>query len=315
MHIFLSYAAEDRDTAEQIYFALISAGHQVFFDQATLLAGGDYNARIRQALRASELLIFLISPDSVAPSSYALTELNFAREKWPHPGGAVLPVMARRTEFANIPNYLKAVTVLEPSGNATAEVAAWVASQNETSLKRSIRNIIGKRTLIGTSIFVVVIAISVSFLLNQNPVRNQQTDYAGDSQDLTSPCRGDFEKEPAKDSANVEGINLTGEWEASDDNFKQDRYPVDLRQDGPNVHGSYERSYTDMQGFKRPVRAAIAGRVMTDKLLCVRWTQPYQGGKSGTAALTISSDRKSLSGPWFYEQSKTPDGRWYFRRD
>jgi hypothetical protein len=183
MHIFLSYAAEDRNSAEQIYLALTSAGHQVFFDQATLPAGGDYNARIRQALLASELLIFLISPDPVAPSSYALTELNFAREKWPHPGGVVLPVMVRSTEFASIPNYLKAVTVLEPSGNAAAEVAAWVASQKKTSVKNSIRNIIGKRTLIGTSIFVVV-TVTIFFIVTYQDVPKTLSDR---SASLESP--------------------------------------------------------------------------------------------------------------------------------
>jgi hypothetical protein len=126
MHIFLSYASEDRDRAEQIYLALTGADHQVFFDRVTLPPGGDYNAQIRQALRESDLLIFLISPDSVTPS-YALTELNLAREKWPHPEGRILPVMLRKTEYASIPNYLKAVTVFEPSGDAAADVAAQVA--------------------------------------------------------------------------------------------------------------------------------------------------------------------------------------------
>jgi hypothetical protein len=55
----------------------------------------------------SKLFIFLISPDSVAKSTYALTELNLAQEKWPNPLGHVLPVMVRATDDGSIPNYLK----------------------------------------------------------------------------------------------------------------------------------------------------------------------------------------------------------------
>lgn len=56
--------------------------------------------------------------------SYALTELKYARQKWPDPRHRVLPVMIERTAYDQIPNYLKAITVLEPEGNVAAEVAA-----------------------------------------------------------------------------------------------------------------------------------------------------------------------------------------------
>jgi tetratricopeptide (TPR) repeat protein len=74
----------------------------------------------------SDIFIFLISSDSVAEGRYTLTELTFARHKWPDPNGRVLPVMGRNTPFEQIPSYLKAVTVLEPVGNITAETSAAV---------------------------------------------------------------------------------------------------------------------------------------------------------------------------------------------
>lgn len=127
MQIFLSYASEDRPIAETIHLALLSAGHQVFFDQRSLPPGGDYRASIEEAVRRCDLVIFLISDDSVNPKSYALTELNYARVRWPHPAGRVLPVMIRNTDYANIPAYLRAVTVLEPVGDTPAEVCNAVA--------------------------------------------------------------------------------------------------------------------------------------------------------------------------------------------
>jgi TIR domain len=126
MRVFLSHASEDRDAAEQIYLVLVKAGHDVFFDRSELPAGGDYNTRIQEAVYECELFIFLISPNSVARSSYALTELKFAREKRQHPEGYVLPVMVRETSYDLIPNYLKAVSILEPEGNTAAEVGRQV---------------------------------------------------------------------------------------------------------------------------------------------------------------------------------------------
>ncbi len=49
--------------------------------------------------------------------------MQLAKEKWKHPKGRVLPVVIKETKIDDIPNYLKAVTLLEPKGNIPAEVA------------------------------------------------------------------------------------------------------------------------------------------------------------------------------------------------
>ena len=135
MNIFLSYSSDRRDIAEQVSLALTGSGHKVFFDRDSLPAGDDYHVRIRKGVENSDVFVFLISPRAVAPGSYALTELKYARQKWPDPRRKVLPVMIERTEYQQIPNYLKAVTVLEPEGNAPAEVVAelerWNADAHE----------------------------------------------------------------------------------------------------------------------------------------------------------------------------------------
>jgi hypothetical protein len=123
MRVFISYASEDRGTAEAVHLALAGAGHTTFFDQANLPPGGDYNSRIAAAVKQCDAFIFLISPDSIAPGSYTLTELKLARSKWEHPKDHVLPVMARTVPFERLPTYLGAVTALVPEGNLAAEVA------------------------------------------------------------------------------------------------------------------------------------------------------------------------------------------------
>jgi hypothetical protein len=129
--VFISYASEDRKFAEDIQLALCGAGYRVFFDKESLPAGGDYHSRIRQWVEDSDILVFLISPDSVKSGGYALTELKYAREKWAHPGGRVLPVVVRSTEFESIPKYLRAVTLLEPEGNVAAETVGAVTRMRE----------------------------------------------------------------------------------------------------------------------------------------------------------------------------------------
>jgi hypothetical protein len=72
-----------------------------------------------------------ISSDSVAEGRYALTE--FARRKWTDPSGRVLPVLVRKTPLDTVPSYLKAVTILEPTGNIAAETSAAIDDMRQAS--------------------------------------------------------------------------------------------------------------------------------------------------------------------------------------
>jgi hypothetical protein len=123
MKIFLSYSSNQRALAEQIYLELEHSGHSVFFDKKSLRAGGNFRKKIRKELDQSEIFVFLISPDSVAPKSYARSELNIAREKWPQPEAHVLPVMVIETSLKRIPPYLKAVNILNPEGEVVEAVS------------------------------------------------------------------------------------------------------------------------------------------------------------------------------------------------
>ncbi len=122
MRLFLSYASEDRQVADEVYYALLGAGHEVFYDQPSLLPGDNFEQRITDALDAADGMIFLISPNSIHKGSYTATELKCAREKWAHPKQRVLPVMVKETDFEKIPAYIRAVTILQPEGNVAAEV-------------------------------------------------------------------------------------------------------------------------------------------------------------------------------------------------
>ena len=108
--------------AQQTELALRSAGYQVFFDRKDLPAGESFDVRILEAIEQSDLLIYLVSPASVKPGAYALTELGFARKRWRHPDRRIIPVMVGPVSLDALPPYLRAVTLLEPEGNVVAEI-------------------------------------------------------------------------------------------------------------------------------------------------------------------------------------------------
>ncbi len=127
MKIFVSYSHRQSDEAEAIVLSLQGYRHDVFFDRERLKPGQGYDQRIHASIRQADLFVFLISPDSVSPRSYALSELGMARQKWEAPENKVLPVEVVPTPMEDIPQYLRAVTILRAEGNLAAEVSAAVS--------------------------------------------------------------------------------------------------------------------------------------------------------------------------------------------
>ncbi|TVO68366.1 CHAT domain-containing protein [Denitromonas ohlonensis] len=126
MNIFLSYASDYREIADDMCCRLQAAGHEVFFDREDLPAGASFDDRIREAIDACELFIFLVSPAAVADGHYTRTELKIVSRKWPTPGWHVLPVVVAPTPLDTIPAYLRALTLMQAEGNLTAEVVLEV---------------------------------------------------------------------------------------------------------------------------------------------------------------------------------------------
>ncbi len=124
--IFISYAHENRKQAAALALSLTQSGHKVFFDKEDLPVGKTFDQRIQSEIGKSDLLIFLITPQSVPKGRYTRTELGFAQQKWPNPNGRILPVMASPTPLDDIPIYLKGVTIMDPKGSLVAEVSAAV---------------------------------------------------------------------------------------------------------------------------------------------------------------------------------------------
>src|ERR1041384_511311 len=97
MRIFLSFASEQQAEAEPILLALRDRGYDVFFSHDDLPRGSSFDLRIKKAIEASDLLIFLVSPGAVTKGPFPLTGVAFGGEKWGNPSGHVLPVLVAPT--------------------------------------------------------------------------------------------------------------------------------------------------------------------------------------------------------------------------
>ena len=151
MRIFISYSSRYRDICERLQFALEADGrHEVFVDRSQLTPGQPFDEKIREGILDCDLLLFLVSPESVAPGSYALAEMDVAKTRWHLPGGHVLPVKVAVTPKEAIPAYLRAVTILEPQGDLVAEtVAAVVAVRPPTHRAQMLALVAAAFVLVG----------------------------------------------------------------------------------------------------------------------------------------------------------------------
>lgn len=120
--VFICHASEDKHAVEPIALALTNAGCQVFYDEQSLPAGGDYQGRIEAAIAHCDVFVFVASPASTAPERFTLSELKFARQRWPSPIDHVLPVAIGGIAASALPAYLQSVTIFTASGNLAAEV-------------------------------------------------------------------------------------------------------------------------------------------------------------------------------------------------
>lgn len=127
LKVFVSYASERLSEAESIVLALREDENEVFFDRDALRGSEAYNRRIRESIAAADAFVFLASPESLRPDGYAFTELGFARERWPQPADAIVPVLVGDVRVEDLPPYLRAVSVVD-WGNRPARVAAAIAA-------------------------------------------------------------------------------------------------------------------------------------------------------------------------------------------
>jgi tetratricopeptide (TPR) repeat protein len=269
--IFLSYSSSQGEIAARIELALKGEGHAVFRDRSSLPAGESFDERIRNAIEESDLLVFLISRDSVAEGRYTLTELKFAEQKWPHPGGRVLPVYAEETPKEAIPPFLRAVTILRPRGNLVAEVAAEVDRMTRPWWRRMME----PKRLVPTVILALLLAGGAWMWLPPYLERREQTGQAAALAKQVEPLRDAGNYAGAWDLLQQASITAPGSSEVLQ---AQEKLAMEWLRDGP---------VGDIKEFARTVEPVLSrgaarerGERLADLLAHMGWLEHLrmQGG-------------------------------------
>ena len=155
--IFLSYSSEHFALAERVAASLRGDGHAVFFDREALPASSNFHGVIRRDIRRAGLMVFLVSPQSVRPGSYARAELKIAQREWKTARRRVVPMMVEPTAYEAMPGFLREVTVLEPEGDPVGELTHAV----DLVLRNARRRLLLKLAA-GLSLFTLALLVGLA---------------------------------------------------------------------------------------------------------------------------------------------------------
>jgi|SRR4051794_1638276 hypothetical protein len=78
--VFISYAKEDKNTAEKLYDFLTLYHYEPWLDKKKLLPGQDWNTEIRLALKRADFIVMLLSRTSVEKRGFVQREFKLALE-------------------------------------------------------------------------------------------------------------------------------------------------------------------------------------------------------------------------------------------
>lgn len=129
MRVFVSYAREDEAIASRVKFHVNSDPLYTVF---TSLPAGGFHHRIREEIRRARCFVFLISPHSIRPRKFTLSELAYAKKCYDRLSERLLPVMIKKTALARVPEPLRSLNILIPRGNLETEILMGIEAITRT---------------------------------------------------------------------------------------------------------------------------------------------------------------------------------------
>jgi hypothetical protein len=97
MKVFISYASNDQDLAQEVAHGLEANGLDVFWDEQEIMPGDNWAAKIAEGLQQSEAMVVLLTRDALKSHrvrhdiDYALGNRDYS--------GRLIPVLAEPYEF------------------------------------------------------------------------------------------------------------------------------------------------------------------------------------------------------------------------
>jgi hypothetical protein len=122
MQVFLSYAAADREFAAGVARSLKKKGYHVWFADDRLYPGDNWSLAIGKALKESDAMVVLLSPESVR-SEWVRRGIEYALSSQKYKG-RLIPVLVRPTK--DFPWILERQIIR--AGSSTAETSKRIAA-------------------------------------------------------------------------------------------------------------------------------------------------------------------------------------------
>lgn len=124
MRIFLSYSHEDLEFAERLKSDLEKRGQQIWWDRAEIHPGELWSLRIKDAIEASENVLFIIPPSSKQSLSLTTEVALAVTAKTKNLGKRLVPILTAKS--SDIPFFLKHYQALDLSTSDEKEYQAKV---------------------------------------------------------------------------------------------------------------------------------------------------------------------------------------------
>ena len=108
LHVFVSYATEDRYRAKLLADRLTADGFDAWWDREKLQSGDDWKSKTKIANSASDVGVCCLTPTALENKRYFRKEIQFARQRaddLPPGTSFFLPVQLKRC--AKIPSWLR----------------------------------------------------------------------------------------------------------------------------------------------------------------------------------------------------------------
>jgi len=138
IRVFISYSRKDWEQAERLLAGLEDKGFEPFLDAKQIEPGEPWRERLSALIIQADAVVFLISPDSIQPTSTCDWELNETERL----GKRLIPIVVRLTPDEDVPSILRRlnwVSMLDRTGwlsgleNLTRSLASDIAWVREHS--------------------------------------------------------------------------------------------------------------------------------------------------------------------------------------
>lgn len=119
--VFISYAAQDRETAQRVYRALTGASINAWLFDQFVKPGEDWTEKVKQALDEATYGVLLLSPASLRSPSAKREYLHFLSQNKPLYMAIIQPV-----DEDDVPYPLRDLSALDLTENFDAGVARLI---------------------------------------------------------------------------------------------------------------------------------------------------------------------------------------------